>query len=80
MSEGNWLIDGDAFKVLINDEEQHSVWPSAQPAPDGWRQIGPIGSKEECLAYVEANWADMSPKSLRDLMAADLKQGANENK
>lgn len=72
MSGGNWLIDGDAFKVLVNGEGQHSLWPSAQPVPDGWRQIGPVGNKETCLAYVEENWTDMRPKSLRDQMIADL--------
>lgn len=69
MSARNWSIDGEEFKVLINNEEQHSLWPSAQPAPDGWRQIGPIGSKQDCLAYIEANWTDMRPKCLRDQTA-----------
>jgi MbtH protein len=72
MSQSNWLIDGEEFKVLINEEEQYSLWPSGQPAPEGWRQVGPVGAKEECLAYVEEHWTDLRPKSLRDGMAADL--------
>lgn len=69
MSQGNWSIDGDEFKVLINDEEQHSLWPSSQPAPAGWRQVGPVGPKDACLAYIEAHWTDMRPKTLREQMA-----------
>jgi MbtH protein len=65
----DFTIDGDLFQVLINTEEQYSLWPAAQPAPEGWRQTGPVGPKAECLAYVEAHWLDMRPKSLRDSMA-----------
>lgn len=57
------------FLVLVNDEEQHSLWPSFIPVPAGWRNtFGPEG-KEACLAYVERNWTDLRPKSLRDAMA-----------
>ena len=66
---GNWSIDGDEFMVLINDEGQHSLWPSALAIPSGWRQIGPVGPKAECLAFVEANWTDMRPISLQHDMA-----------
>jgi MbtH protein len=61
----DFTLDGDLFQVLVNGEEQHSLWPAAQPAPEGWRQVGPVGSKAECLAYVDQNWVDMRPKSLR---------------
>ncbi len=66
----DFTIDGDVFQLLINAEEQFSVWPAGQPAPDGWSRIGPIGPKADVLAYVEAHWLDMRPKSLRDTMAA----------
>lgn len=62
---GNWSMDGDEFKVLVNDEEQHSLWPSAQPIPKGWKQVGPVGPKQECLDWIEKNWTDIAPKSLR---------------
>jgi MbtH protein len=65
---GNWQIDGDEFVVLVNDEEQYSIWPSAKTVPQGWRQVGPIGPKAECLAYVEQHWTDMRPKSLQHQM------------
>ena len=67
----NWLIDGGEFVVLINHEEQHSIWPSAQPVPAGWKQIGPTGPKADCLAFIEQNWTDMRPKSLQDAMKAN---------
>ncbi len=63
-------IDGELFQVLMNAEEQHSLWPAAQAAPEGWKRVGPIGAKAECLAYVDAHWTDMRPRSLRDSMAA----------
>jgi len=65
----NWSIDGDEFAVLINDEGQHSLWPSAQPVPEGWVRIGPIGPKAECLAFIEESWTDMRPISLQKAMA-----------
>jgi MbtH protein len=65
----NWSMDGDEFVVLINNEGQHSLWPSAQPVPQGWNRIGPIGSKAQCLAFVEENWTDMRPVSLQKAMA-----------
>jgi len=71
MSKPNWSIDGDTFQVLINAEEQYSLWPSAQTAPGGWAPVGPVGAKAECLAYIEAHWTDMRPKSLRVQMGED---------
>ena len=61
-------IDGALFRVLVNGEEQYSLWPSGKEIPAGWRSVhGPDG-REACLAYVEANWTDMRPKSLREAM------------
>lgn len=57
------------YKVLINDEEQHSLWPVGKAVPDGWRPVGPVGTKAECLAYIEQMWTDMRPASLRRQMA-----------
>lgn len=53
------------FKVLINDEEQYSLWPADLPVPGGWTETGVCASKEECDAYLEETWTDMRPKSLR---------------
>ena len=54
------------FKVLLNDEEQYSLWPDDREIPSGWREAGKSGTKAECLAYIEEVWTDMRPKSLRD--------------
>jgi MbtH protein len=59
--------DGD-FLVLINDEEQYSLWPAFHEVPAGWVTTGPSGSRAECLAWVDAHWTDLRPKSLRVAM------------
>jgi MbtH protein len=53
------------YVVLINGEEQYSIWPSRKEIPNGWSETGKSGSKEECLSYIEAVWVDMRPLSLR---------------
>ncbi|EWC64288.1 Polymyxin synthetase PmxB [Actinokineospora spheciospongiae] len=61
----NPFEDTDAtYLVLVNDEGQHSLWPSFVTVPAGWATALPESSRDECLAYVEANWTDMRPKSL----------------
>ena len=57
------------YIVLVNHEEQYSIWPASRPIPDGWRSEGPNGSKETCLAYIGETWTDMRPKSLREAHA-----------
>lgn len=59
------------FFVLVNDEEQHSLWPTFAEVPAGWRVVFGEESRPACVEYVEQNWTDMRPKSLRDAMAAD---------
>jgi MbtH protein len=56
------------YTVVINHEEQYSIWPAGRPVPAGWREAGRDGSKEECLSYIEENWTDMRPLSLRQAM------------
>lgn len=53
------------YTVVINVEEQYAIWPALSDVPKGWSQVGPNGTHEECEAYVEANWTDMTPKSQR---------------
>lgn len=57
------------YKVLVNGEEQYSLWPGYKEVPSGWCEAGKQGSKADCLAFVEANWTDMRPLSLRQKMA-----------
>jgi MbtH protein len=62
-------MDDDArYQVLINDEEQYSLWLADHDIPAGWRTVGKEGSKEECMAYVDEVWTDMRPRSLREQM------------
>jgi MbtH protein len=56
--------DFPAYKVLINHEEQYSLWPAHLKIPRGWNECA-SGTKEECLAYVRQSWTDMRPLSLR---------------
>ena len=70
MSSNPFDDENGTFHVLVNDEEQHSLWPTFKEVPAGWRAVfGPAG-RQECLDYVDANWTDLRPKSLRDSMAA----------
>ena len=57
------------FLVLINDEEQYSLWPAFKAVPAGWRATGPRGDRKTCLDWIEQAWTDMRPRSLRDAMA-----------
>jgi MbtH protein len=53
------------FTVVINQEEQHSIWPTELPIPAGWHALECSGSKEICLAYISEHWKDIRPLSLR---------------
>ncbi|MFO1061145.1 MAG: MbtH family protein [Dongiaceae bacterium] len=61
--------------VLVNDEEQYSLWLSHREIPAGWRQVGPRGSRAQCLAYVEEVWTDIMPLSARHQLAARAARG-----
>jgi MbtH protein len=52
------------FAVLVNDEGQHSLWPTFKSIPAGWTAVVPKGTRQECLDYIEQHWTDMRPKSL----------------
>ena len=57
------------FSVLVNDEEQYSLWPASMDVPAGWRVALKESPRKECLEFIEAHWLDMRPRSLRDSMA-----------
>ena len=57
--------DARTYCVLVNHEEQYSMWLAGRPVPVGWREAGMTGSKADCLAYVKDVWVDMRPLSLR---------------
>jgi MbtH protein len=56
------------YKVVVNHEEQYSIWDVDRPTPNGWRDTPKKGSKSDCLAYVKEVWTDMRPLSLRKQM------------
>jgi MbtH protein len=60
---------GDKHVVLINEEEQYSLWPTGRAIPDGWSIVHGPATKQACLTYVEETWTDMRPKSLREALA-----------
>jgi MbtH protein len=66
-------IAGGRFKVVVNHEEQYSIWPEHKVVPSGWREIGKSGSKQECLSHVKEVWTDMRPLSLRETTANKAK-------
>lgn len=67
----SWGDDDTNFEVVINGEEQYSIWPDYKAVPAGWRLAGKSGKKADCLAWIDEVWTDMRPLSLRQAMAAD---------
>ncbi|GGW20712.1 MbtH family protein [Streptomyces capoamus] len=70
MSTNPFDDDSGRFYVLVNDEEQHSLWPAFADVPEGWRIVFGEADRAAAVEYVEQNWTDIRPKSLRDAMAA----------
>ena len=73
----NWRIvsinpfddENGSFFVLVNDEEQHSLWPAFADIPAGWRVVHGEADRAACLEYIEQHWPDIRPKSLRDRLS-----------
>jgi MbtH protein len=61
--------DDRIYQVVMNHEEQYSIWPADRPAPAGWTAAGPAGVKADCLGYISKVWTDMRPRSLREQMS-----------
>ncbi len=61
-------MDDLAYHVVVNHEEQYSVWPADRELPLGWSQVGRSASKSECLDYISEVWTDMRPLSVRRRM------------
>jgi len=61
--------DTTIYTVVVNYEEQYSIWPADRENPRGWTSVGKTGPKAECLAYIKEVWTDMRPLSLRKQMA-----------
>jgi MbtH protein len=63
--------------VVVNDEEQYSIWPAERELPAGWRRDGFAGTEEECLAHIDEVWTDMRPASLRRWMDEHQQAGSD---
>ena len=63
------------YKVVVNHEEQYSIWPADRENALGWEDDGKSGSKAECLAYIKEVWTDMRPLSLRKKMEEEASKG-----
>lgn len=66
------------YKVVINHEEQYSIWPADRQNPLGWNDTGKTGSREACLNYIEEVWTDMRPLSLRKAIEESEKGSREE--
>jgi MbtH protein len=71
MSSRDEQEDKTIYKVVVNHEEQYSIWPADRENALGWNDAGKTGTKAECLAYIEEVWTDMRPLSLRKKMEED---------
>ena len=67
--------DKTIYKVVVNHEEQYSIWPADRENALGWNDAGKSGTKEECLAYIKEVWTDMRPLSLRKKMEELARNG-----
>ena len=68
--------DTTVYKVVVNHEEQYSIWPEYRENPIGWRDAGKTGTKAECLDHIEVVWADMRPLSVRRDVDAEVGQSS----
>lgn len=71
MSTNPFDDENGTFYVLINEEGQHSLWPTFVDVPSGWTVVHGPESRQSCLNHVEENWTDMRPKSLIGQMRRD---------
>lgn len=70
--------DKRTYKVVVNDEEQYSIWLADRENPLGWKDGGKVGTKKECLEYIEQVWTDMRPLSLRKKMEEEERRRKKE--
>lgn len=71
--------DSTIYLVVINEEEQYSIWPDYREVPAGWRAVGKSGLKQDCLEYIKEVWTDMRPLSLRKHMEQQSNPQSNQS-
>jgi uncharacterized protein YbdZ (MbtH family) len=76
MSKTNpFEYEDTAYVVLINAEAQYSLWPDPVDIPPGWTPVGPRGTRQVCLSWIDREWTDMRPASLRKQMERTVQPG-----
>lgn len=70
----NEIEDMTIYKVVVNHEEQYSIWLANRENPLGWKDVGKTGLKQECLEYIKEVWTDMRPLSLKKKMEESAHQ------
>ena len=76
MAEDAW--EQQELRVVVNHEEQYSIWPVDRELPLGWTDVGVRGPKADCLAHIERVWTDMRPLSLRRTMDGSSSEGGKQ--
>ncbi|MET0284762.1 MAG: MbtH family NRPS accessory protein [Polyangiales bacterium] len=74
----SWDDPETVFDVVMNHEEQYSIWPTYRDIPAGWSAVGKRGHKQECLEHIEQVWTDMRPLSLRKHMESQAARSASD--
>ena len=69
--------DAEIYRVVVNHEEEYTIWPIGKEIPAGWLEVGHSGTKDACVAYIKDVWTDMRPASLRAKM--DIKRGKDSD-
>ncbi|WP_217145916.1 MbtH family protein [Streptomyces sp. AC627_RSS907] len=68
--DGDGDVEADlVYDVVVNHEEQYSIWPVGRPAPAGWTTVGVRGTKSQVLDHIERVWSDITPLSVRQAAA-----------
>jgi MbtH protein len=67
------------YKVVVNEEEQYSIWPEYRAEPLGWKSVGIVGTKQECLAHIKEVWVDLTPLSVRKQLAASHNSSSGQS-
>ncbi len=68
------FVQDTVFGVVVNHDEQYSIWPTDREPPQGWHWEGKKGTQQECIAHIDAVWTDMRPLSLRKAMEEKNRQ------
>ena len=73
LGETRSAVEEPLFTIVINDEDQYSIWPAERALPLGWERRGAARSREQCLDEIEEIWTDMRPRSVREWQEANLR-------